>query len=185
MEYIHNTTNEVSSKRAIVDSIKAHTSLGPNTLAEMGWTPVLAAPKPAPSSDVKTVRKTAPVQDALGNWVEGYTEFDMFSTDEDGTKAEKEEAYLAEKAEKEALAESDALKVSGVEILGVMCSATGKDQNGMIAIGLDKMKCDASATPFEPTLMTFENGSELWITADNFDVVEAAWRSFRRSFFSA
>ncbi len=100
MNYIHSTTNEVQTKRAIVDSIKAYTSLGPNTLTEMGWTPVLAAPKPAPSSNIKSVRSTAPVQDANGNWVEGYEEVDMFSdtTDEDGvttTKAEHEAAHIA------------------------------------------------------------------------------------------
>ena len=100
MNYIHSTTNEVQTKRAIVDSIKAYTSLGPNTLTELGWVAVMAAPKPAPSSDIKTVRNVAPVQDANGNWVEGYEEVDMFSdtTDEDGvttTKAAHEAAHIA------------------------------------------------------------------------------------------
>ena len=105
MTYIHNTTNEVSTKKAIVDSIKSYTSLGPNTLAELGWVPVLQAPKPAPSSNIKFVRNTAPVKDGLGNWVQGYTEVDMFSdtTDEADvitTKAEHEATYIADLAEK-------------------------------------------------------------------------------------
>ena len=99
MKYINTVTQEVKQKREIVDSIKAFTSLGPNTLAEMDWTPVMAAPKPTPSSDTKQVAGSIPVLDAKGNWVEGYVESDMFAdTTEDGvttTKAEHEAAYKA------------------------------------------------------------------------------------------
>lgn len=64
--------------------------------------PVLAAPAPAPSSEYKVVVRDGVTQDANGNWVEAYTERDMFAdyTDEDGTvhtKAEQEAAYTANK----------------------------------------------------------------------------------------
>lgn len=99
MNYINTVTQEVKRKREIVDSIKAFTSLGPNTLAELNWTPVMAAPKPAPSTNLKHVASAAPVQDANGNWVQGYIERDMFAdTVEDGvttTKAEHEAAHIA------------------------------------------------------------------------------------------
>jgi hypothetical protein len=108
MTYIHSTTNEVSTKKAIVDSIKSYTSLGPNTLAELGWVPVLQAPKPAPSSNIKTVRNTAPVKDSLGNWVQGYTEVDMFSDTVEATKAEHEATYIAKLAAEATQAAIDA-----------------------------------------------------------------------------
>jgi hypothetical protein len=62
--------------------------------------PVLAAPQPAPSGEYKVVVRDGVTQDANGNWVEAYTERDMFAdyTDEDGTvhtKAEQEQAYTA------------------------------------------------------------------------------------------
>lgn len=72
-----------------------------------GYAVVLPAPKPAPSSDLKVVVKSSPVQDANGNWVEGYTEKDMFSDTEEATKAEQEAAYLADLAEKEKQAAND------------------------------------------------------------------------------
>jgi len=109
MKYINTVTQEVKQKREIVDSIKAFTSLGPNTLAELNWTPVMAAPKPAPSGDTKHFTGSVPVQDANGNWVEGYVEVDMFAdTTEDGvttTKAEHEAVYLAKLEADKAAAE--------------------------------------------------------------------------------
>tara|TARA_R110000803_G_C11858039_1_gene306758 strand:- start:239 stop:742 length:504 start_codon:yes stop_codon:yes gene_type:complete len=70
-----------------------------DTYADLGYSAIQRTPKPVPSSIFKTVRKTAPVQDANGNWVEGYEEVDMFSdTVEDGvttTKAEHETAHTA------------------------------------------------------------------------------------------
>ena len=109
MKYINTVTQEVKQKREIVDSIKAFTSLGPNTLAELNWTPVMAAPKPTPSGDTKHVTGSIPVLDANGNWVEGYVESDMFAdTTEDGvttTKAEHEAAYVTKLEADKAAAE--------------------------------------------------------------------------------
>ena len=75
------------------------------------------------------------------------------------------------------------LKKTGIEILGVMCSATKEDQNGMIAIGFDKLTNTLAGTQMGSTTMEFENGSELVITDENFSEVDALWRPFRKSFF--
>ena len=77
-----------------------------------------------------------------------------------------------------------ASKIEGIEILGVMCSATKKDQSGMLAVGFDKLKLDMAGKPFPSTAFLFDNGNTLVITAANYDTVEAAWRPFRRTFFS-
>ena len=73
---------------------------GSNVCDVLGIDPVLAAPKPEPTGDYKTVVRDGVVQDANGNWVHNYSERDMFAeyTDEDGvvhTKAEQETAYQA------------------------------------------------------------------------------------------
>ena len=70
-----------------------------NVCNVLGIDPVLAAPKPAPSADYKTVVRNGVVQDANNNWVYAWVERDMFAdTTEDGvitTKAEHEAAYQA------------------------------------------------------------------------------------------
>jgi len=80
-------------------------------------------------------------------------------------------------------AEKDA-KLKGIEILGVMCSATKEDQNGMLAIGFDKLTNTMAGTKMGSTVMKFENGSELVVTDENFNAVDALWRPFRKSFFT-
>jgi hypothetical protein len=74
-------------------------------------------------------------------------------------------------------------KLSGVMIEGKLRSATGKDQNGMIALGMLKLKVDAAGLPFPSTLMRFENGNHLVITDANYDNVESIWTAFRGNFF--
>lgn len=72
-------------------------------------------------------------------------------------------------------------KLTGIEILGVMCSAADEDQQGMIAIGFGHLKTGAA---FKPTKMKFKNGNELVINVDNIAAVEAIWLPFRQSFFT-
>lgn len=79
--------------------------------------------------------------------------------------------------------EREQSKLTGIEILGVMCSATKEDQNGMIAIGFDKLTNTLAGTQMGATTMEFKNGSELVITDENFSEVDALWRPFRKSFF--
>lgn len=85
------------------------------------------------------------------------------------------------KATKAAASQS---KKTGVEILGVMCSATKADQMGLTAVGLDYSMTTAAGGTFASTKFSFENGNVLVITADNFATVYNTWVPFRRSFFA-
>ena len=102
MEYRIQSTGEVKTQGE-VRRMHSNTSLprvwDADTCAFLGIDPVLAAPKPEPSAAYKQVGRNGAVQDANNNWVEAYTETDMFAdTTEDGvttTKAEHETAYQA------------------------------------------------------------------------------------------
>ena len=132
-EYRNRTTGEVKTQGEIRRSM-------PNTSLPRVWTaaicddlnidPVLAAPAPAPSSDLKVVSRNGVTQDANGNWVEAYIERDMFAdyVNDEGvtvTKAEQEAAYVARKTEEKAtalrterdakLAESDWMVIKAAE----------------------------------------------------------------------
>ena len=132
-EYRNRTTGEVKTQGEIRRSM-------PNTSLPRVWTvalcddlnidPVLAAPAPAPSSDLKVVSRNGVVQDANGNWVEAWVERDMFAdyVNDEGvtvTKAEQEAEYTARKAEEKAtairterdakLAESDWMVIKAAE----------------------------------------------------------------------
>ena len=111
-EYRNRSTGEVNTQGAIRRSMP-NTSLprvwGADICEFLGIDPVLAAPAPAPSGEYKVVSRNGVTQDANGNWVEAYTERDMFSdyVDEDGvtvTKTEQEQAYTARKNDKAATA---------------------------------------------------------------------------------
>jgi len=104
MEYRIQSTGELKTQGE-VRRMHSNTSLprvwDADTCAFLGIDPVLAAPKPEPSTAYKQVGRNGAVQDANGNWVEAYIESDMFAdtTDEDGvttTKAEHEAAYQAQ-----------------------------------------------------------------------------------------
>lgn len=102
--YRERTTGEVLTAKEVQARF-------PQTMAAKPWKqaaldtfnvdPILPAPQPAASSVLHVVRKSAPVQDANGNWVTGWEEVDRFQTDEDGTKEEKDAAYLAKLAAQE------------------------------------------------------------------------------------
>lgn len=76
------------------------------------------------------------------------------------------------------------LKLQGVEILGVMCSATRDDQNGLSAVAVGVTMARAAGQAFPDTQFYFANGNSLIITDDNFDQVYATWVPFRQSFFA-
>jgi hypothetical protein len=65
-----------------------------NVCDSLGIDPVFVSPQPTPSGDYKRVVRNGAVEDG-GNWVQAWLEQDMFVTDSDGTKAEKEAAYQA------------------------------------------------------------------------------------------
>lgn len=78
----------------------------------------------------------------------------------------------------------DDRKMAGVLILGVMCSATKNDQNGLTAVALGVTLARGAATTFPDTVFYFENGNSLVVTDANFDTIYAAWTPFRQSFFA-
>jgi hypothetical protein len=81
--------------------------------------------------------------------------------------------------------EREALKLTGVEVLGVMCSATSSDQSGLSAVAIGVTMARAAGQVFPDTRFYFENGNSLVITDANFDSIYSAWVPFRQSFFSA
>jgi len=132
-EYRNRTTGAVNTQGEIRRSM-------PNTSLPRVWTaaicddlnidPVLAAPAPEPTGDLKAVVRNGVTQDANGNWVEAWVERDMFAdfVNDEGvtvTKAEQEAEYTARKAEEEAtairterdakLAESDWMVIKAAE----------------------------------------------------------------------
>lgn len=66
-----------------------------NVLDALGVDPVLSSSKPS-VGPYQRVESNGVEQLANGNWVYAWQAVDMFSDDEDGTKAEKEAAYQAE-----------------------------------------------------------------------------------------
>jgi hypothetical protein len=76
-------------------------------------------------------------------------------------------------------------KLVGVEFQGVMCSATGNDQNGLTAV-FTAIQVQGAAFP--ATRFEFDNGNELVITAGpegNYQDFMAVWLPFRQSFYLA
>ena len=67
---------------------------GENVREAIGIDPVIVSPQPAPSGDYKRVVRNGAVEDG-GNWIQAWVEEDIFVTDSDGTKADKETAYQA------------------------------------------------------------------------------------------
>ena len=126
-----------------------------------------------PEYDETTHMRVAdPVSKVGGQWVRNYSLVERSA----------EEVAQLQAAAEEAAAE--ALKMSGVEILGVMCSAPGKDQAGLTAVAVGATRAQLAGGSFAPTVFKFENGAELTITPDNFAEIEAIWTPFRQSFFA-
>lgn len=75
-------------------------------------------------------------------------------------------------------------KLTGIEILGVMCSATKEDQNGLAAVALATTIARMGSSSLPDTLFSFANGNTLVVTNANFDTVYPAWMAFRQSFFT-
>lgn len=76
----------------------------------------------------------------------------------------------------------DALrKLEGVELEGVMCSATKDDQSGLVAV-LTSFQLQGES--FAATRFDFTNGNHLVITRENIQSFIAVWMPFRQSFFA-
>jgi hypothetical protein len=74
-------------------------------------------------------------------------------------------------------------KLTGIEILNVMCSATSQDQSGLTAVALGVTLARMNGQTFPDTRFEFENGNSLVVTDSNFDEIYAIWTPFRQSFF--
>jgi Phage tail assembly chaperone protein len=96
-EYRHKITGEVKSQgewRAANPNISMPRVWNQNVLDALNIEAVLEAPKPDACS-YQYVARNGVVQDTKGNWVTAWEVLEMFSDDEDSTKAEKEAAYQA------------------------------------------------------------------------------------------
>ena len=96
-EYRHRATGEVKTQgqwRKIHSNTSFPRVWTEATLDFLNVDPVLSAPQPTPGK-YQTVKKDGAIQDAKGNWIENWVAVDMFATDDEGTKAEKEAAYQA------------------------------------------------------------------------------------------
>ena len=96
-EYRHKVTGEVKSQgewRSANPNISMPRVWNQNVLDALNIEAVLEAPKPD-AGPYQYVARNGVVQDAKGNWVTAWEVREMFATDEEGTKAEKEAAYQA------------------------------------------------------------------------------------------
>ena len=98
-----------------------------NVYEALGIDPVLATPEPTPSAAYKTVVRDGAEQDSSDNWVQKWSEQDMFADTEEATKSEQETAYQAQldaaaasvaRSERDAkLTETDWMGMSDVTML--------------------------------------------------------------------
>ena len=96
-EYRHKATGEVKTQgewRSANPNISMPRVWNQNVLDALNIEAVFEAPKPD-AGPYQYVARNGVVQDAKGNWVTAWSVVDMFSTDAEGTKAEKEAAYQA------------------------------------------------------------------------------------------
>jgi len=108
----------------------------------------------------------------------------QFSAEEEAARSAEEAQAAIDSALSAAVAAVEASKRTGVEILGVLCSATKEDQNGLTAIAMGVTLARMSSTTFPDTVFQFSNGNVLTITDANFNSIYAAWVPFRQSFFA-
>jgi len=124
-----------------------------------------------------------------GVWTQQWEVVDKYRdfTAADGvvvTKVEQEAAIVASDKVTKAKAAAELSKLTGILILGVLCSATKEDQNGLTAIAMGVTLARMSSTTFPDTVFQFSNGNTLTITDSNFNSIYAAWVPFRQSFFA-
>jgi len=130
MKFLTNDTQEILTQgqvRKRFSNVSIPKVFTQDTYDALNITPILETPKPTPSSDAKVVVQNGTTVDAQGNTVFNWVEQDMFTTDENGTKAEKEAAYRAEQLAK--------AKESKLEQLSNL--ALEKEQAGITVASLD------------------------------------------------
>ena len=95
-QYLEQSTGNIMSQADIKNLHKKSVSFSTivDTYAELGYDAIAPVAQPTPSSPLKDFIESAPaVVDGVLSAV--WVEVDRFSTDADGTKAEKEEVYHA------------------------------------------------------------------------------------------
>ena len=95
-QYLEQSTGNIMSQADIRNLHKKSVSFSTviDTYAELGYDEITPVAQPTPSSPLKDFMESAPaVVDGVLSAV--WVEVDRFSTDADGTKTEKEEAYHA------------------------------------------------------------------------------------------
>ncbi len=105
-EYRERATGLLKSKAQITNDnpdVSLPSTWNAATLDSLGVDPVLASPAPAPSGPYKSIVRDGAVKDANSNWVQSWTEVDMFTeyTDSEGvvvTVDEQIAQYEARKA---------------------------------------------------------------------------------------
>jgi len=96
-EYRERTTGEVKTQgewRAVFKNMSLPQTWDSNVCDAMNLDPVLAG-SPATTTAYQASVRDGVEQDSNGNWIEKYVAQDMFVSDSDGTKEEKEAAYQA------------------------------------------------------------------------------------------
>ena len=96
-EYRERTTGEVKTQgewRAVFKNMSFPQVWDSGVCDALNIDPVLASP-PATTTAYQTSVRDGVEQNSNGDWVEKYVAKDMFASDDDGTKAEKEAAYQA------------------------------------------------------------------------------------------
>lgn len=96
-EYRHKVTGEVKTQgewRSANPQVSLPRTWNQIVLDTLNVEAVLETPKPD-VGPYQIVIRNGVTQDIKGNWVQAWTVVDMFSDDEEGTKAEKEAAYQA------------------------------------------------------------------------------------------
>lgn len=107
-----------------------------------------------------------------------------FTAEEEAARDAEEAQAAADAAERAAQDALEASKLTGIEILGVMCSATKNDQNGLTAVAMGVTLARSAGQTFADTVFEFDNGNSIVVTDANFDSIYAAWTPFRQSFFA-
>jgi hypothetical protein len=106
-----------------------------------------------------------------------------FTAEENAARDAEEAQAAIEKAARDAAEAREMEKLTGIEILGVMCSATKDDQAGLNAVAAGTMLARSAGQTLPPTRFEFSNGNSLVITDANFNAIYATWTPFRQSFF--
>jgi hypothetical protein len=180
MEIRIRETGEIVSEREFrrLHSTTSFPALTPTLLDAYGADPVLNGPQAQNLLWWQHSQRDG-VEQINGKWYTKHIAGPVFATDED------RDAYIAQREVEAAIAAQEALKLSGVEILGVMCSATKEDQSGLSAVALGVTIARANGQTFPATRFEFQNGNSLVITDANFNQIYGAWVPFRQSFFAA